>query len=91
MRCAFLTVLLDAWSRKVIGYAFGPILDARLPLAALEAALDSRRPPAGCIHHSIGARSTLRGAIGSASKREASAGPCREPAIRMTTGKLRAS
>jgi putative transposase len=52
MRFVFLAVLLDAWSRKVIGYAFAPVLDARLPLAALEAALDSRRPPPGCIHHS---------------------------------------
>jgi putative transposase len=49
---AFLAVVLDAWSRRVIGYAAGPILDARLPLAALEAALESRRPPPGCIHHS---------------------------------------
>jgi putative transposase len=48
----YLAVLLDAWSRKVVGYAFGPILDARLPLAALDAALDSRDPPPGCVHHS---------------------------------------
>ncbi len=44
--------MLDAWSRRVIGYAAGPILDARLPLAVLEAALESRRPLPGCIHHS---------------------------------------
>jgi putative transposase len=48
----YLAVLLDAWSRKVIGYAFGPVLDARLPLAALDAALEARKPPAGCVHHS---------------------------------------
>jgi putative transposase len=49
---AFLAVILDAWSRKVIGYALGPVLDARLPLAALDAALASRTPTRGCIHHS---------------------------------------
>ena len=49
---AFLAVILDAWSRKVIGYAVGPVLDARLPLAALDAALDSRTPAPNCIHHS---------------------------------------
>lgn len=48
----YLAVLLDAWSRKVVGYAFGPVLDARLPLAALDAALDSREPLPGCVHHS---------------------------------------
>ncbi len=49
---AYLAVILDAWSRKVIGYALGPVLDARLPLAALDAALDTRTPTTECIHHS---------------------------------------
>ena len=49
---AYLAVILDAWSRKVVGYAVGHVLDARLPLAALEAALESRRPPPGLLHHS---------------------------------------
>lgn len=49
---AYLAVILDAWSRKVVGYAVSHVLDARLPLAALEAALESRRPPPGLLHHS---------------------------------------
>jgi putative transposase len=49
---AYLAVILDAWSRKVVGYALSHFLDARLPLAALEAALESRRPAPGLIHHS---------------------------------------
>ena len=49
---AYLAVILDAWSRRVVGYAVSHFLDARLPLAALEAALESRRPPPGLIHHS---------------------------------------
>ena len=48
----FVAVVIDVFSRKVIGYAIGPALDARLPLAALDAAITSRTPPAGCIHHS---------------------------------------
>ena len=48
----YVAVILDAWSRRVIGYAISRRIDTRLALAALRAALDSRRPPPGCIHHS---------------------------------------
>jgi putative transposase len=48
----YLSVLLDAWSRRVVGYAVGRSIDTRLALAALRAAIERRRPPAGCIHHS---------------------------------------
>jgi putative transposase len=49
---AYLAVVLDAWSRRAVGYAIGRSVDARLTLAALRAALADRRPPRGCIHHS---------------------------------------
>jgi putative transposase len=49
---AYLAVILDAWSRRVVGYAMGRQIDARLTLAALRAAVADRRPPPGCIHHS---------------------------------------
>jgi putative transposase len=49
---AYVAVILDAWSRRVVGYAIGRSIDARLTLAALRAALAARRPSAGCIHHS---------------------------------------
>ena len=45
----FLAVVLDVFSRTVVGYAIGPTLDARLPIAALDAAIESRRPPLGSI------------------------------------------
>jgi putative transposase len=48
----YLAAVLDAWSRRVVGYAIGTRIDARLALAALRAAIQARRPPAGCIHHS---------------------------------------
>lgn len=48
----FLAVILDAWSRKVVGYALSRYLDVRLTLAALDAAVVTRRPDPGLIHHS---------------------------------------
>jgi putative transposase len=48
----FLAVLLDAWSRRVVGYAVSRFLDVRVTLAALEAAVVNRRPAPGLIHHS---------------------------------------
>lgn len=48
----YLAVILDAWSRRVVGYALGRTIDARLTAAALDAALAVRRPPKGCVHHS---------------------------------------
>jgi putative transposase len=48
----YLAVILDAWSRRVVGWALGRRIDADLALAALEAAIVARRPPPGCIHHS---------------------------------------
>jgi|SRR5437660_6339600 len=48
----YLAAILDAWSRRVVGYAIGKRIDARLALAALRTAIAARRPPPGCIHHS---------------------------------------
>jgi putative transposase len=50
---AFLAVVLDAFSRRVIGWALEEHLQASLALAALTMAIAARRPPAGSlIHHS---------------------------------------
>ena len=46
-----LAVILDAWSRRVVGYAVSRRIDARLTIAALRAALAHRQPSPGCIHH----------------------------------------
>ena len=43
---------MDAWSRRITGYALGRRIDARLTLAALTTAIENRNPPPGCIHHS---------------------------------------
>jgi putative transposase len=48
----YVAVILDAWSRRVIGYAISRSIDARLTIAALKAAIERRKPPPGCVHHS---------------------------------------
>jgi putative transposase len=48
----YLAVILDAWSRRVVGWAISRRIDADLALAALEAAVVARQPPPGCLHHS---------------------------------------
>ena len=48
----YLAAILDAWSRRVVGYAISRSIDARLTIAALKAAIAQRRPPPGCLHHS---------------------------------------
>jgi transposase InsO family protein len=45
-------IVLDAWSRRVVGYAIGRSIDAGRALAALKATIERRRPRPGCIHHS---------------------------------------
>ncbi|WP_292625605.1 DDE-type integrase/transposase/recombinase [Mesorhizobium sp.] len=51
-RFVYVAVILDAWSRMIVGYAIGRSIDARLTMAALKAAIERRLPPSGCIHHS---------------------------------------
>ena len=48
----YLAAILDAWSRRVVGYAISKSIDARLATAALKAAIRSRQPPPSCVHHS---------------------------------------
>jgi putative transposase len=48
----YLAVMLDAYSRKVVGWALDRTLAARLPIAALAHALAERHPPPGLVHHS---------------------------------------
>jgi transposase InsO family protein len=49
---AYLAVLLDVHSRKVIGWALGTEATTALCVRALRQALTRRRPPAGFLHHS---------------------------------------
>ena len=47
----YLAVVLDAWSRKVVGYGLGRNIDTRLTAAALNAAIRARHPLPGCVFH----------------------------------------
>ena len=48
----YLAVVIDLFSRRVVGWAVGDRLHRRLAIAALQTALAMRRPPEGLIHHS---------------------------------------
>jgi putative transposase len=48
----FLAIVLDACSRRIVGWSMAAHLRAELVLAALDMALKHRRPAAGVIHHS---------------------------------------
>jgi putative transposase len=48
----YLAAILDAWSRRCIGWRLARTLETTLPLAALNEALATRRPRPGLIHHS---------------------------------------
>jgi len=48
----YLAVILDGFSRKVVGWSLERDLASRLATAALEQAIATRRPAAGLVHHS---------------------------------------
>lgn len=48
----YLAVVLDAYSRRVVGWRLGPTLEAELAVEALREAIATRRPQPGWVHHS---------------------------------------
>jgi putative transposase len=65
----YLAIILDAWSRRVVGYAIGRGIDHRLALAALEAAIESHHTDRGSQYaaqdyRAMLARHGLRGSMG---------------------------
>ena len=48
----YLAVVIDAYSRRVIGWALERTVEDDLPLAALRQALELRQPAPGVVHHS---------------------------------------
>jgi putative transposase len=48
----YMAVVLDAFSRRVVGWAISPSLRSGVAIEALEQALNARNPPAGLVHHS---------------------------------------
>jgi putative transposase len=48
----YLAAVLDAWSRRVVGWALDRSLAASLPIRALKRAIAQRQPRPGLVHHS---------------------------------------
>ena len=47
----YLAVVMDKYSRRVVGWSYGPRKDVKLTLAALNRAVGSRRPGSGVVFH----------------------------------------
>src|SRR3954449_3087817 len=48
----YLAAVMDLYSRKIVGWAMRDHLRTELPLAALEMAMQARKPAPGLMHHS---------------------------------------
>ena len=54
----YLAAILDAWSRKVVGYAISRSMDARIAVAALKAAIKNRAHRGAAFTTPTGCRNT---------------------------------
>lgn len=50
-RFAYLALLMDLYSRKIVGWCLAPNMEAALVIRALKQAIKNRQPQAGLIHH----------------------------------------
>ena len=48
----YLALVMDIWSRRIVGWSMGPSTTAELADDALKMAMARRNPPEGCVHHS---------------------------------------
>ena len=48
----YLAVVMDIWSRRIVGWSMAARMAAELADDALKMAIARRRPPKGCVHHS---------------------------------------
>jgi putative transposase len=74
----FLAVVLDAWSRRIVGWAFSADLKTRVVLDALDMALAARKPES-VIHHSDQGSQYTSLAFGSR---------CKDAGVRPSTGSV---
>ena len=47
-----LALMMDIWSRRIVGWSMGPNITAELADDALKMTLARRNPPDGCVRHS---------------------------------------
>jgi transposase InsO family protein len=50
-RFGYLALLMDLWSRRIVGWEYGSSMEEDLVLGALRRAIRERQPAAGLIHH----------------------------------------
>ena len=50
-RWLYLAVLMDLYTRRIVGWALGERIDEQLTMTALRRAVETCRPAAGLIHH----------------------------------------
>ena len=50
-RFGYAAVLLDLWSRKIVGWSYRSLMNEELVIETLRAAIAARQPPAHLIHH----------------------------------------
>ncbi len=50
-RFGYLALLMDLWSRRIVGWEYGSSMDEDLVLGALKRAITERQPGPGLIHH----------------------------------------
>jgi len=74
----YLAVVLDAWSRRIVGWAFSTDLKTRVVLDALDMALETRKPD-NVIHHSDRGSQYTSVAFGNR---------CKEAGVRPSTGSV---
>jgi putative transposase len=74
----YLAVVLDAWSRRIVGWAFSADLKTRVVLDALDMALVARKPD-NVVHHSDRGSQYTSVAFGSR---------CKEAGVRPSTGSV---
>lgn len=75
----FLAVVLDAWSRRIVGWAFSADLKTRVVLDALDMALAAARKPENVIHHSDQGSQYTSLAFGNR---------CKDAVVRSSTGSV---
>jgi putative transposase len=50
-RFGYLALLMDLWSRRIVGWEYGSSMDEELVLGALRRGIQARQPGSGLIHH----------------------------------------
>ena len=86
----YLAAILDAWSRRVVGYAISRSIDARVAVAALKAAIRVRRPQRAASTTRIVVRNTPPSSIATCWPNMASSALWADVAIPMTMPRPRA-